>query len=90
MKIYSSTGIGGLGARSFANPGTGREYIDVIVLRIANAYFVTSSCATDFFTIDDVKEGTAEQNFERSVVYDLDLEVDGDGTQLDWMVLDKS
>ena len=89
-KIYSSTGVRGSGTRGFAHSGVGGKHVDVVVLGIANADLMTSTCAANLFAVSDVEEGTTKQDFEGSVLYDLDLEVDGDGAQLDRMVLDES
>lgn len=51
---------------------------------------VVSSGATDLGAAGDVEEGSSEENFEGGVVDDLDLEVDGDRSKLDGLVLDES
>jgi hypothetical protein len=51
---------------------------------------VSSTGATDFCTAGDVKEGSAEEDFEGGVLDDLDLKIDRDWSQLDGVILHES
>ena len=51
---------------------------------------VTSSRAADLGATGNVEEWSTKEDLEGSVINDLYLEVDGDRSELDWLVLDES
>jgi hypothetical protein len=80
----------GILGRRLAGAGLGREYVWVTSLGVLNANLVIPAGTADLGTADNIEEGSSEEYFERGVFDDLDLQVNGDWTELDRVILDEA
>ena len=92
MKIYGCLLLGAIRilVGRLAHARLRHEHIGLTGLGVLDSNLVISSRGTDFGATDDVEERSSEKNFERSIVNDLNLEVDCNRTELDRMILDKT
>ena len=91
-KIYSGVCFCAVVRRTgyFAAARLGRKDVRSTGLGIFDSDLVASSGGADFRTARDVEEGASEEDFERGLLYYLDLEVHRDGAKLNWVILDES
>ena len=66
----------------------GREDVGSPGLGIFDVNLVGTARVADIHTGENVEERSPKKDFEGSVIDNLDLQIDGNGSESDWLVLD--
>ena len=66
------------------------EHIGLTGLGVLDSNLMISSRSTDFGATDDIEEGSSEEDFEGSIIDNLNLEIDCNRTKLDGVILDET